>query len=136
MPTKRSILTLARYTLWSTALFIPEYILFLALLKYSPFHYVTITIGTFVFGITLQYALVRRFVFANAISRWQAGYALFVLSSCVGIGMVTLFMIVLVEIMGIPHYLARVIAGAGAGYLVYLFNVYSTFKAPAHSSVT
>ncbi len=130
---KRSLVTFARYTLWSTILFIPEYMLFLMLLKYTPFHYVTITVGTFIFGITLQYTLIRHFVFADTLRGWQSGYALFVASSCVGAGLVALFMILLVEIVGIPHYIARVIAGAGAGYLVYLFNLYANFRAPTRS---
>jgi putative flippase GtrA len=133
---KRSILTFVHYTLWSTMLFIPEYILFLVLLKYTHIHYVAITVGTFMFGITLQYTLVRRFVFANTICRWQTGYALFVLSSCVGAGLIALFMVILVEVAGVPQYIARVIAGAGAGYLVYLFNVYSTFRASSRSPVS
>ncbi len=133
--TAQSIQRLARYTAWSTALFIPEYALFLLLDVYTPFHYVTITIGTFVFGVTLQYMLVRNFVFAESARHWQSGFALFFTSSCVGAGLVVLMMIVFVEMLGIPKYAARVFAGAIGGYLVYLFNLHATFKDPPQQEV-
>ncbi len=136
MPFSRaSIIRFLRYTAWSTSLFVPEYAFFLLLLKYTDLHYVAITVGTFLFGITLQYTLVRHFVFADTLRPWHSGYALFLLSSCVGAGFVALFMIALVEGAGIPPYIARVLAGAGAGYLVYLFNIYANFHAPSRSSV-
>jgi putative flippase GtrA len=126
--TSRSIKKFAQYTFWSTLLFIPEFALFILLDLYTPFHYVTITIGTFVFGITMQYALVRHFVFSESARHWHSGYALFFTSSCIGAGLVVLLMIVFVEMVGIPKYIARVLAGAAVGYLVYLFNLYATFK--------
>lgn len=129
MPFSRaSVVRLTRYTAWSITLFIPEYALFLLFLKYTDIHYVVLTVGTFLFGITLQYALVRRFVFTETHRGWHTGYALFVSSSIVGAGLVGLFMVGLVEGMEIPQYIARILAGMSAGYLVYLFNVYATFK--------
>jgi putative flippase GtrA len=133
---RASIITFLHYTAWSTALFIPEYALFLFLLKHTHIHYVTISVATFILGVTAQYMLVRRYVFAHAGRPWQSGYALFALSSLAGAGIVAFLMIMLVEDFGMPKYIARVIAGAGAGYLVYLFNRYATFAAPPQSSAT
>lgn len=133
---RASLMKLLHYSAWSTALFIPEYVIFLLLVEYTPLHYVMAAAGTFILGITLQYLLVRRFVFHDALRHWRSAYALFFVSSCAGAGLVALLMVVLVETVGIPHYIARVLAGASAGFLVYLFNLYATFKAPAHASAT
>lgn len=127
---RESLLTFIRYSAWSIGLFIPEYVLFLLLVAYTPFHYVTITVGTFIFGITLQYAVVRHFVFSHTLRKWHSGFVLFATSATVGAGLVVLLMVVFVEILSIPQYIARVLAGAIAGYLVYLFNLYATFTQP------
>jgi len=133
---KRSIGTFVRYAAYSIAVFVPEYILFLLLIQYTSFHYVPVTVGTFIFGITLQYSAVRRFVFAHTLREWQSGFMLFVTSSIAGAGFVVLLMIIFVEMLSIPQYSSRLLAGAIAGYCVYLFNVYTTFIAPKGDEIT
>jgi len=131
---RTSLLKLLHYSAWSTALFVPEYALFLLLVEYTNIHYVTAAVGTFVIGITLQFMLVRRFVFKDTRKQWRSGYILFFISSCAGAGLVAFTMVVLVELLGVPYYISRVLAGVSAGFLVYLFNLYSTWRSPTHTS--
>lgn len=133
---RASLLKLLHYSAWSTALFVPEYAIYLVLVEYTKMHYVTAAVGTFVFGITLQYILVRHFVFKDTLRHWRSGYMLFFVSSCIGAGLVALLMVVLVESLGIPYYISRVLAGASAGFLIYLFNLNATFKTPTRSPAT
>lgn len=126
---RASLSTFASYSALSTAVFAPEYLLFLFLIHRTSLGYLAVTIVTYVFGVTLQYALVRHFVFAHTARALGSGYALFVAASCMGAGMVSILMVLFVEFFGMSYAIARLLAAAGAGFAVYLFNLHTTFKA-------
>ncbi len=112
------------------AIFGCEMLGFVLLIKYTDIEYIGATVITFLFAITAQYFITRRYVFSKTDRGWQSGYVFFFTSAAIGATLVTSLMIGFVEYLEVPPLISRIVAAGVVGYFVYLFNLHMTFRTP------
>ena len=82
----------------------------------------------FLVGISANYALSRRFVFKYSTRPLHAGYFFFMVIALTGAIFITTSVAMLVEKLGLPYIIARVIVASACGVGTYTLNLYLNFR--------
>lgn len=123
-----SVLRVSRYLAIGVATFLLDLNILYALVDIVHVPYYVATFFSFLFAVSCNYALSRKYVFHGTKRRWFHGYGYFMLFALGGAALTTLLVTVAVSWLGIYYLVARITVAGVIGTGNYLLNLYLNFK--------
>ncbi len=124
---KKGIRRLGKYFLAGASTFVFDFSLLVLLTESVGINYVISSAIAFVVSMTLNYSLVRVFVFKYSDRGIVAGYNIFILIAVVGLILVVGLMALFVEIFNWNYMISRIIIAFIVGLWNYLMNLRINF---------
>jgi len=124
----QSITRFLKYTIVGTSTFAVDLLLLFVLIDGFNMNYLVGAGVSFVFAITINYFLSRRFVFKGTQRGVRSGYLNFVAIALAGLLIVIGGMYLLVTVLGVGYVISRFIVAGLTGFWNYLLNLFVTFN--------
>jgi putative flippase GtrA len=128
----KSITRFLKYTVVGTSTFAVDLLLLYVLIDGFKMNYLVGAGLSFIFAISINYFLSRRFVFKGTQRGVGSGYVNFIAVALAGLLIVIGGMYVLVAVAGVGYVLSRFIIAGLTGFWNYLLNLFVTFKVVGH----
>lgn len=127
MPVK-AVQRFSKYALTGFVTFIFDLIFLSILIDLFNWFYVVASAVSFLTATSINYYLIRKFVFRNSDTSHKKGYLFFTTTSTIGLVVVTIGMIFSVEFLELHYLIARAIAVAIVFLINYNINLHFNFK--------
>jgi putative flippase GtrA len=126
---RRTANLLGRSTIVSIATFVLDLAILSATVELLGMPYIPAAAGAFLLAITINYCVSRRWVFQHSDRGLTAGFIYFLVNAAIGLLATMAVFVLLLEVAGLFYIVARVIASAVAGLIVFALNAIWNFKA-------
>jgi len=123
-----TIVRFAKYTSVGFSTFILDLFLLFLLIDILDFQYLIAAAAAYLFAVSANYLISRRYVFVQTKRSFTHGYAGSLAIAGAGMVLVVVLMALCVELFGLSHLIARVFVAAIVGFWNYLMNLYVNFK--------
>jgi putative flippase GtrA len=124
----KAAIRFSKYATTGFATFLLDIAILFVFIDLFDFYYLTVSTFSFIIATTLNYFLVRRFVFNKTRRRIHTGYFLFALLSLIGLAVVTGAMVLMVEYFAWHYILARAVAVSIVFGVNYIINLHFNFQ--------
>jgi putative flippase GtrA len=128
MVDRRGISRFLRYSAIGAGTFAGDLLLLFVLTELLDVHYLGSAAISFLIAISCNYALSRKYIFAETKRSHSLGYVNFLLIAGIGLCFVTGSMFVLVNWVGLNYLFSRVMVAGITGIWNYLMNLFVNFK--------
>lgn len=125
---EKAIFRFIKYSFFGTSTFLIDLFLLFLLKEIFDIYYIIAAGISFIFAISLHYALVRGFVFTETRRHFESGYIIFIAIALSGLFLLSGLMFVMVDLLGIQYLIARVLISGIVGLWDYFLNSRFNFK--------
>ena len=126
---RRTATLLGRSTIVNIATFLFDLALLGALVELFGVSYIPAVAGAFLLAISINYGVSRLWVFPHSDRGLARGYVYFLITAGIGLLVTMAVFMLLLEVAGLFYIVARIIASAAAGLIVFALNAVWNFKA-------
>jgi putative flippase GtrA len=126
---RRTAKLLGRSTIVNIATFVLDLAVLSASVELLGMPYIPAAAGAFLLAITINYGVSRRWVFQDSDRGLATGLIYFFVNAVIGLLATMAVFVLLLEIANLFYIVARVIASAVAGLIVFALNAIWNFKA-------
>ncbi len=123
-----ALIRFTKYGIVGSATFALDLCLLYILVDWFGLSYVLAAAVSFLFAVSINYVISRRFVFKQTLREVGEGYVHFILIALTGLLIVTGGMYLLVETFSVGYLMARLLVAVVTGFWNYLMNLYVNFK--------
>jgi len=119
-----------KYSAAGITAFVFDLLLLLYLIEILSFHYIGSAVFAFLLATSFNYYINSKWGYRKSTHKNLKSYVLFIFINSISLLIIVILMLLIVEILNLHYFLARIISGSLAGIFSFIMNSKVSFKMP------